>query len=181
MRATIKATKNFLANPFSTKSGMKRAKAKTIQTLKERFGIDTDITDDEVESLANFFEDSDVNKSTNYVEGSDIIAIIEDMREKENVTYEDFVKEMKRYQKYNKGKEIAQLRNIYRKYINTKKGSNADILLGYIKDSIDEATTSEELDDLEEYIKKLLDDGLMKKSEYNHFMNLIEEKRQEVT
>jgi hypothetical protein len=88
---------------------------------------------------------------------------------------------MKRYQRWNKGKEIKQLRNIYRKYINSKKGSNADVLFGYIKDSIDEATTSEELDDLEDYIKDLLDDGLMKKSEYNHFMDLIEEKRQEVT
>ena len=68
MRATIKATKNFLSNPFSTKSGTKRAKAKAMQTLKERFGVDTDITDDEVESLTNFFDDSDVNKSTNYVE-----------------------------------------------------------------------------------------------------------------
>ena len=87
---------------------------------------------------------------------------------------------MKRYQKYNKGKEIKQLRNIYRKYINTKKGSNADVLFGYIKDSIDGAYSQEELDSIEWYIKDLLDDGLMKKSEYNHFMDLIEEKRQKV-
>lgn len=181
MKATIKATKNFLANPFSTKSGTKRAKAKTIQTLKERFGVDTDISDDEVESLANFFEDSDVNKSTNYVEGSDIITIIEDMREKEKPTFDNFVTEMKRYQRWNKGKEIKQLRNIFKKYIANKSGKDIDVFFGYIKDSIDEATTSEELDDLEDYIKDLLDDGLMKKSEYNHFMDLIEEKRQEVT
>ena len=181
MKAVIKATKIFIHNPFTSKRKTAQARARAQTTLKERFGVDTDITDDEVESLVNFFEDSDVNKSTNYVEGSDIITIIEDMREKEQPTFDNFVTEMKRYQRWNKGKEIKQLRNIFKKYIAKKSGKDIDVFFGYIKDSIDEATTSEELDDLEDSIKDLLDDGLMKKSEYNHFMDLIEEKRQEVT
>lgn len=68
MKATIKATKEFLNSSISTKRGVKKAKQKAIKTLKTRFSTDvSDITYAEAEALTNFFEDKDVNKSTNFI------------------------------------------------------------------------------------------------------------------
>lgn len=68
MEATIKATKEFLNSSISTKRGVKKAKQKAIKTLKTRFSTDvSDITYAEAEALTNFFEDRDVNKSTNFI------------------------------------------------------------------------------------------------------------------
>lgn len=68
MKATIKATKEFLNSSISTKRGVKKAKQKAIKTLKTRFSTDvSDITYAEAEALTNFFEDRDVNKSTNFI------------------------------------------------------------------------------------------------------------------
>lgn len=68
MKGTIKATKEFLNSSISTKRGVKKAKQKAIKTLKTRFSTDvSDITYAEAEALTNFFEDRDVNKSTNFI------------------------------------------------------------------------------------------------------------------
>lgn len=68
MKATIKATKEFLNSSISTKRGVKKAKQKAIKTLKKRFSTNvSDITYEEAEALTNFFEDRDVNKSTNFI------------------------------------------------------------------------------------------------------------------
>ena len=68
MKGTIKATNEFLNSSISTKRGIKKAKQKAIKTLKTRFSTDvSDITYAEAESLTNFFEDRDVNKSTNFI------------------------------------------------------------------------------------------------------------------
>lgn len=68
MKATIKATKEFLNSSISTKRGVKKAKQKAIKTLKTRFSTDvSDITYAEAEALTSFFEDRDVNKSTNFI------------------------------------------------------------------------------------------------------------------
>lgn len=68
MKATIKATKEFLNSSISTKRGVKKAKQKAIKTLKTRFSTDvSDITYAEAEALTSFFEDKDVNKSTNFI------------------------------------------------------------------------------------------------------------------
>ena len=68
MEATIKATNEFLNSSISTKRGIKKAKQKAIKTLQTRFSTDvSDITYAEAEALTNFFEDKDVNKSTNFI------------------------------------------------------------------------------------------------------------------
>ena len=68
MKATIKVTKEFLNSSISTKRGVKKAKQKAIKTLKTKFSTDvSDITYAEAEALTNFFEDRDVNKSTNFI------------------------------------------------------------------------------------------------------------------
>lgn len=68
MKATIKATKEFLNSNISTRRGIKKAKQKAIKTLKIRFSSDvSDITDEEAEALTNFFDDKEVNGITNFI------------------------------------------------------------------------------------------------------------------
>ena len=68
MKATIKATKEFLNSNISTKRGIKKAKAKAIKTLKTRFSTDvSDISYEEAEALTNFFDDKEVNGITNFI------------------------------------------------------------------------------------------------------------------
>lgn len=68
MKATIKATKEFLNSNISTRRGIKKAKQKAIKTLKTRFSTDvSDISYEEAEALTNFFDDKEVNKITNFI------------------------------------------------------------------------------------------------------------------
>lgn len=68
MKATIKATKEFLNSNISTRRGIKKAKQKAIKTLKIRFSSDvSDITYKEAEALTNFFDDKEVNGITNFI------------------------------------------------------------------------------------------------------------------
>lgn len=68
MKATIKATKEFLNSSISTKRGIKKAKQKAIKTLKTRFSTDvSDISYEEAEALTNFFNDREVNEITNFI------------------------------------------------------------------------------------------------------------------
>ena len=68
MKATIKATREFLNSSISTRRGIKKAKQKAISTLKIRFSSDvSDITYEEAEALINFFDDKEVNGITNFI------------------------------------------------------------------------------------------------------------------
>ena len=68
MKATIKATKEFLNSSISTRRGIKKAKQKAIKTLKTRFSSDvSDISYEEAEALTNFFDDKEVNGITNFI------------------------------------------------------------------------------------------------------------------
>lgn len=68
MKATIKATKEFLKSKISTVRGVKKAKKTMIEKLETRFNANlTDLTNEEAESLQNFFEDDEVNDVTNYI------------------------------------------------------------------------------------------------------------------
>lgn len=68
MKATIKATKDFLNSSISTRRGIKKAKQKAIQTLKVRYSTDvSEISYEEAEALVNFFDDKEVNGITNFI------------------------------------------------------------------------------------------------------------------
>lgn len=68
MKATIKATKEFLNSSISTKRGIKKAKQKAIKTLKTRFSTDVSVISyEEAEALVNFFDDKEVNGITNFI------------------------------------------------------------------------------------------------------------------
>lgn len=178
MKGAIKAAKTFLANPYTTKSGAKKAKAKAKATLKARFGAMTEeeFTDAEAEALTDFFEDRDVNRITNYLQGSDVLAIIEDMREKPDATFDDFVGEMYRYQKYNQGKTIPYLRTIWTKYIRNIKGSREEKtrqIFEYLEKWIEDAEP-EEFQDIEDYIIELYDDKLLNDKEMLYYIGLLQ-------
>ena len=68
MKATIKATKEFLNSSISTRRGIKKAKLKAIQTLKTRYSTDAgEISYEEAEALTEFFDDKEVNGITNFI------------------------------------------------------------------------------------------------------------------
>lgn len=181
MQATIKFTREFLNSSISTKRGVKKAKLKAIKTLKTRFSSDvTDITYEEAEALSNFFEDKEVNGITNYIKGSDVLAIIEEAREK-NFDYETFLDIMNRYIIYNKGKGNYEsiVRKIYIKYV--YKGSSGtneiDVLYDNIISSIELARTISDLEEIESIIDDLLAQNKITNSEHNYLINLVSEKR----
>lgn len=180
MKATIKATKDFLKNKTSTRRGIKQAKKKAIETLKTRFSTDvSDITIEEAEALTNLFDDKDVNSITNYIKGSDVLTIIEEARES-NYSYENFYNTMTAYLQYNKGKGNIEnvIRKIYSKYIFKGNKNIEDINLFYdnIENSIDLANTQEELNELAGIIDSLLAENKISISEHNYLINKINDK-----
>ena len=180
MIATLKATNNFLNSTISTKTGIKNAKKKAVETLKTKFGSETNtVTDTEALSLYDFFSDDDVNDITNYIPGSDILAIIEATREQDNTTYEDFYQKMQSYIKYNKDKSTninSNIREIYLKYIYKGNYKNTDyqaLFSEFIALIDDSNTTKEELITI---LNSLKNENKITNKEYNYLQNLIEEK-----
>ncbi len=184
MQATIKFTKEFLNSSISTKRGIKQAKQKAIKTLKTRFSTDvSEISYEEAEVLTHFFDDKEVNGITNYIKGSDVLAIIEEAREK-NFDYETFSNIMNGYIIYNKGKGNIEsiLRKIYIKYVykgNTEK-SEVDMLYNNFESTIDLANTQNELDEIESIVEDLLRQNKINEREYTYLMNKINDKRKEL-
>lgn len=184
MQATIKFTKEFLNSSISTKRGIKQAKQKAIKTLKTRFSTDvSEISYEEAEVLTHFFDDKEVNGITNYIKGSDVLAIIEEAREK-NFDYETFSNIMNGYIIYNKGKGNIEsiIRKIYIKYVykgNTEK-SEVDMLYNNFESTIDLANTQNELDEIESIVEDLLRQNKINEREYTYLMNKINDKRKEL-
>lgn len=181
MIATLKATNNFLNSTISTKTGIKNAKKKAVETLKTKFGSETNtVTDTEALSLYDFFSDSDVNDITNYIPGSDVLAIIESTREQDNTTYEDFYQKMQSYIKYNKDKSTninSNIREIYLKYIYKGNYKNTDYYQALFSEFIalidDSNTTKEEVITI---LNSLKNENKITNKEYNYLQNLIDEK-----
>lgn len=184
MQATIKFTKEFLNSSISTKRGIKQAKQKAIKTLKTRFSTDvSEISYEEAEVLTHFFDDKEVNDITNYIKGSDVLAIIEEAREK-NFDYETFSNIMNGYIIYNKGKGNIEsiIRKIYIKYVykgNTEK-SEVDMLYNNFESTIDLANTQTELDEIESIVEDLLQQNKINEKEYTYLINKINDKRKEL-
>ena len=183
MRATIKATKEFLNSSISTQRGVKKAKIKAIKTLKTRFSTDvSDISYEEAEALTKFFEDNEVNGITNFIPGSDALAIIEEAREMKS-DYTTFASQMESIIRYNKGSSYENiLRKIYAKYI--YKG-NADtneleILYNNIFELLSNASNESDLQEVESIISDLLSQNKINEQEYNYLMNEVNKKRKEL-
>lgn len=179
MQGTIKATKEFLNSNISTTRGIKKAKQKAIKTLQIRFSTDvSDITYEEAEALTNFFEDKEVNSITNFIPGSDVLAIIEEAREQRN-DYETFYSQMQSYIKWNKGYNNENLmRKIYTKYVysGSQNVEDIDILYNNFESSINLASSESELEELAGIIDDLVEEGKITEKEHNYLINKINEK-----
>lgn len=183
MRATIKATKEFLNSSISTQRGVKRAKIKAIKTLKTRFSTEvSDITYEEAESLIHFFEDNEVNGITNFIPGSTVIGIIEEAREMKS-DYTTFASQMEAAARYNKGSSYENiLRKIYIKYVykgNTDT-SELEILYNDIFELLSNASSEYELQDIENEINDLSVRNKINEQEYNYLINEVNKKRKEL-
>lgn len=180
--AAIRATEQFLSNKLTTKRGIKKAKIKAIKTLQARYGSAIEggeLSYAEVETLANFFEDKEVNAITNYIKGSDVIAIIEEARAS-NWDYETFLDTMNSYIIYNKGRGNVEqiIRKIYVKYVykGNKNKSEIDILYNNIESSIDLANSIDDLEELASIVEDLKANDKIDDKEYNYLISKINEK-----
>ena len=183
MKATIKATKEFLNSSISTKRGIKKAKQKAIKTLKTRFSTDvSEISYEEAEALVNFFDDKEVNGITNFIPGSTVTGIIEEAREKQN-DYSIFASQMESVKQWNRGTSMENiLRKIYAKYIyrGNEDTNELEMLYGNVLELIASATSEYDLQEVESIVSNLLSEGKIKEQEYNYLMNAINDKRKEL-
>lgn len=172
MMATIKEVQKFLSKPTSTRVGVRKAKEKSAKALQRIFSSDTSkLTYEEAEALEHFFEDDEVNGITNYIPGSDFIALIETAREM-NYEYQTFYSQIKSYQKWNKGKSFDNLIiTIYKKYI-----YSADKIIALI----DSIQSENEINDVKNIIENLKTDGIIDTNAYNDFIAQIEEKANDI-
>ena len=183
MRATIKATKEFLNSSISTQRGVKKAKIKAIKTLKTRFSTDvSEISYEEAEALTNFFEDNEVNGITNFIPGSTVVGIIEESREMKS-DYTTFASQMEAAARYNKGSSYENiLRKIYIKYVykGNTDNSELEILYNDIFELLSNASSEYELQDIENEINDLSVRNKINEQEYNYLINEVNKKRKEL-
>lgn len=170
MRATIAAVNDFLKNKTSTRTGIKKAKKKAIETIQRKFSTEIkEITYDEAEVLSNFFDDDDVNDITNFIPGSDVRAVVVEAKEKQ-MEYDIFDSIMKSIKRWNGKYNFDNLlKTIYRKYI--FRG------IGYIEEIINNANDESELDSIKSKIDSLVENDIISNMDYNYLINLIDEKR----
>lgn len=183
MKATIKATNQFIHSKLSTKSGIKKAKKKAIETLRVRFSTDVkELTTQEAEVLYNIFTDKDVNQITNFVPGSSAQAVSDNARE-QNQSFTDFVSVMNSVKKYNghKGNYDDILRKIYIKYVYKGKNKNEiEVLYSNLFELINNATSISDLEEVESIISDLKSDNKIYDSEFNYIVGAIDTKRREI-
>lgn len=99
------------------------------------------------------------------------------------MTYEDFYDQLKIYQKWNKGNGYdAIVRKIYIKYVysGSNQKDDLEILYDNVIAMIEEAQSENELQEAENIVNTLKTDGQIEESEYNYFMNLIQDKRNNI-
>lgn len=118
MKATIKATQQFLNSKTSTKRGIKQVKKTTIKQLAKSLGTDEeDLTDEEAEALYDMLSDDYVTDILKYIPASDFWALIEDAKEAGD-SQESFISRISDYIEF--GNDI-DMRNklimIYEKYV----------------------------------------------------------------
>lgn len=114
--------------------------------------------------------------------GSDVLAIIEEAREKQN-DFETFYSQMQSIIQWNKGYNIESiLRKIYTKYVysGSQDVEELDILYNNLSELVNNATTESDLQELESIVSSLLSEGKIDGKEYNYLINTINDKRKEL-
>lgn len=182
MKATIKATNQFLNSKLSTRSGIKKAKKKAIETLRVRFSTDVkELTTEEAEVLYNIFTDKDVNQITNFVQGSAAQAVTDNARE-QNQSFNDFVAVMNSVKKYNghRGNYDDILRKLYMKYVYKGNGNEIEVLYSNVFELINNAESISDLEEVESIISDLKADNKISDREFNYIVGAIDTKRREI-
>lgn len=182
MKATIKATNQFLNSKLSTRTGIKKAKKKAIETLRVRFSTDVkELTTQEAEVLYNIFTDKDVNQITNFVQGSDAQAVTDNARE-QNQSFNDFVAVMNSVKKYygHRGNYDDILRKLYIKYVYKGNANEIEVLYSNVFELINNAVSISDLDEVESIIRDLRANNKISDSEFNFIVGAIDTKRREI-
>lgn len=118
MKATIKATQQFLNSKTSRVKGVKEVRKTTISQIAKSLGTEEEeLTDEEAETLYDLLSDDYVTDLTKYIPPSELWAIIEDARES-NDTEQQFVDRISDYIYFgNDSDMINKLKIIYEKYV----------------------------------------------------------------
>lgn len=114
--------------------------------------------------------------------GSDVLAIIEEAREKQN-DYQTFSSQMESIKQWNRGSSMENvLRKIYAKYIyrGNEDTDELEMLYSNVLGLIESATSEYDLQEVESIVSNLLSEGKIKEQEYNYLMNSIDDKRKEL-
>ena len=118
MKATIKATQQFLNSKTSTKRGIKQVKKTTIKQLAKSLGTDDeDLTNEEAEALYYMLSDDYVTDILKYIPASDFWALIEDAKEAGD-SQESFISRISDYIEFGNDVDMRnKLIMIYEKYV----------------------------------------------------------------
>lgn len=118
MKATIKATQQFLNSKTSTKRGIKQVKKTTIKQLAKSLGTDDeDLTNEEAETLYYMLSDDYVTDILKYIPASDFWALIEDAKEAGD-SQESFISRISDYIEFGNDVDMRnKLIMIYEKYV----------------------------------------------------------------
>lgn len=146
----------------------------------------TEVKDKDLPVLLDLFEDKKVNKITNYVEGSDVIALLEIAREKKNTRYELFSRQIEDNIKENKGKpNVNLMKKLYLKYVagkstSLRKAENIEIVNSYIMDLINNCKYSEDVKEVDDILNNYKQDDMLTNTEYNYLSQKLREKESEI-
>lgn len=118
MKATIKATQQFLNSKTSTKRGIKQVRKTTIKNIAKSLGTEEeDLSNDEAETLYNMLSDDYVSDILKYIPASDFWALIEDAKEQGD-TQEDFISRISDYIDFGNDVDMRnKLIMIFEKYV----------------------------------------------------------------
>ena len=144
------------------------------------------VEDKNLPELLDLFEDKKVNKITNYVEGSDVIALLEIAREMKNTRYELFSRQIEDNIKENKGKpNVNLMKKLYLKYVagkstSLRKAENIEIVNSYIMDLINNCKYSEDVKEIDDILNNYKQDNMLTNTEYNYLSQKLREKESEI-
>ena len=118
MKAIIKATKNFLKSETSTLRGIKNTSKRLKQNIRKTISSDEfEVSDEDIETLYNIFDDDDISWLLKYVPPSDLWILLQDAKESQD-TFDDFLGRIERYIEVENDITITlRLRRIYNKYV----------------------------------------------------------------
>lgn len=118
MKATIKATQQFLNSKTSTKRGIKQVRKTTIKNLAKSLGTEEeDLTDEETEALYDMLSDDYVTDILKYIPASDFWALIEDAKEAGD-NQDSFISRISDYIEFGNDVDMRnKLIMIYEKYV----------------------------------------------------------------